>query len=151
VAVATLTVRGALAEVNTELAAVNGLASKSGLCLCGARNVDKISVGKASGLTGPAVNGNADVENILNVAEQVIEVLVGHFERHVANEEGAGRRSGLESAVVASRGPLPGGPGAVELADDVAALKDLLVEVVDGSLCIGNGLELDITEAEEES
>jgi hypothetical protein len=147
---------GGLAKVDADLAAVDGLAGKKLLCLAGARNVDKVSVGKASGLAGPAVNGNANVENVLDVAEKLVEVLVRHFKRHVADEEGAGRLSGLEGALFPWRAPgpglvrVPGGAGAVELADKVAALEDLLVEVVDGSLGIGQVLEVDVTKAGQE-
>jgi hypothetical protein len=134
-----------LAEIDAELAAVDDLLAKNLLRLGGAGNVDEVCVGEASGLAGPAVDGNTDVHDIANVAEEVVQVLVRHLEGHVANEESLRGRVGNVAA--AGRGRLGVGLGPVELADEVAALEDLHVQVVDGGLGVLDVLEVDVSES----
>ena len=42
-------------------------------------------------LPGTTVDGDPNVDDIPDALEQVIQVAVSHFERHVANEESLGR------------------------------------------------------------
>lgn len=130
-----------LAEVDAEWPSVDDLSVKGLPRLGGTLDVNKVSVGEASGLAGPAVDGNTDVNDVANVAEKVVQVLVGHLERHVADEDGLGRGIGYVFPVVGLH------LGLVELADEVAALEDLHVEVLDGRLGVLDGLVLDVSES----
>lgn len=83
---------------------------------------------KASWLAGSSVNGDTDVNDILDLAEEIVEVLIRHLEGHVADEEGFRRRvPGSEARSVA-------GPFFLEgvLDEHAAALEDLLVEGLHG-------------------
>jgi len=134
-----------LAEVDAEWPSVDDLSVKGLPRLGGTLDVNKVSVGEASGLAGPAVDGNTDVNDVANVAEKVVQVLVGHLERHVADEDGLGRGIGYVFPVVGLH------LGLVELADEVAALEDLHVEVLDGRLGVLDGLVLDVSESSAQS
>jgi hypothetical protein len=134
-----------LAEVYTELPSVDGLLLQHLPGTGGAGNIDEVGMGEASGLSGPPVDGNTDIHDVANVAEEVVEVLVGHFKRHVSDEKSLGGRVALTKATGGAAGPGVG-LGRVELDNEVATFEDLHVEVVDGSLCVGNALELDVSE-----
>ena len=133
-----------LAEVDAERPSVDDL-SVQGLPRLGSTlDVNEVSVGEASGLAGPAVDGDTDVNDVANVAEKVVQVLVGHLERHVADEDGLGRGAGDVWLLVGVPGLFL---GLVELANQVAALEDLHVEVLDGRLGVLNALVLDVSES----
>ena len=102
-------------------------------------------MGEASGLACPAVDGDTDVHDVADIAEEIVQVLVRHLKRHVANEERLCGRVGL--VVAAGTAGLGVGLSLVELADEVAALEDLHVKVVDGSLGVFDVLELDVSES----
>jgi hypothetical protein len=133
-----------LAEVHAELPSVDGLLLQDFSSLGRAGDVDEVGVSESSRLASPPVNGNADVHDVANVTEEVVEVLVRHLEGHVSDEESLRRSVVLEAAgSTASFGVIL---GCVELDDKVAAFKHLHVEVVDGGLRVGNILELDVSE-----
>ena len=134
-----------LAEVNTEWPAVDDLSVQRLLRHGGTLDVNEVSVGEASGLAGPAVDSDTDINDVANVAEKVVQVLVRHLERHVADEEGLGRGVGGVCLVAV----LPALLGLVELADQVAALEDLHIEVLNGRLGVLNALVLDVSESVE--
>jgi hypothetical protein len=104
-------------------------------------------VSESSRLASPAVNGNAYIHDVADVAEEVVEVLVRHFKRHIADEKGLGRRVLYIAALVRTAG-LGVLLRAVELHNEVPALEDLHVKVLDGSLGVIGILKLDVTEAE---
>ena len=79
-----------LAEVHAELPSVNGLLHQNLPRPSGAGNIDEVGVSKASGLAGSPVDGDTDVHDITNVAEEIIQVLVRHLKRHVSDEESLG-------------------------------------------------------------
>ena len=133
-----------LAKVNPQLSAVDHLFFQKLPRLLGALDVDEVGVGEAAGLACTAVDGDTNVGDVLDVAEEVVKVLVGHLEGHVADEEDiAGRvvrRLGTASG---------GGSNLVELDDEVAALEDLHVEALDGGLGVVEVLVLHVGEAED--
>jgi len=47
-------------------------------------------MGETSWCSRAAIDCDSDVHNIPNLAEKIIEVLVGHLERHVTDEERLG-------------------------------------------------------------
>jgi hypothetical protein len=141
-----------LAEVDAKFPSVDFLSLEDLLSLGGTGDVDEVGVGEASGLAGSPVNGNTHVHDVANVAEEVVQVLVGHLEGHVADEESLGRRvvrcGTVEPSTVATvaASAVTGGFGAVELDNEVPAFEDLHVQVVNGSLSIVDALELNVTE-----
>lgn len=96
---------------------------------------------ETAGLASASVDGDADVADTVDAAEQIAQVAVGHFVGHVANEEGVGG-----GKTVVERGPSSVGVGD----DDAATFVVGHVEFFDGS---GGGfgvLELDVAETAEE-
>ncbi len=91
---------------------------------------------ETSWLAGAAVNGNTNVDNVLDVAEKLVQVGVGHLESEVADEEGLGW--GVLGAVL-------GGVGHV-VDDHAAAGEDGVVEGLDGLGGGVNVLEGNVTE-----
>lgn len=92
---------------------------------------------ESSWLTSAAVNGNTDVNDVLDVAEQLVKIGIGHLESEVADEEGLGWGVLLAGLL---------GVGHV-VDDHAAAGEEGVVEVLDG---LGGGLdvlELDISES----
>jgi hypothetical protein len=95
-------------------------------------------VGETSWLTGSSVNGNTDVDDVSNVAEQLVEISVGHLESEVADEE---RLGGLVLFAW-----LVG--GLVLVVDDhTAAFEDGFVLGFDGCGGLVDGLKLDISKS----
>lgn len=43
---------------------------------------------EASGLTGPPVDCHSDIQDVLDLAEEVIKILVAHLVRQIADEQG---------------------------------------------------------------
>lgn len=131
-----------LAKVDPQPPAVDFLVLKVLLRGFSAGDIDEVGVGETSGLAGTSVDGDSDVENIPDVAEEVVEVFVGHLEGHVANEErlggllggarGTGRDAGLAADVV--------------LHGQATALEDLLVERLQGGGGVLYSVELDVAE-----
>ena len=85
-------------------------------------------MGETARVASTAVNGNTHIKHVLDFAEEVVEILVGHLVGQVTDEESlAGRvaRSGRLSAraVCALDGVLNG---------ETAAFEDLVVEAVKG-------------------
>lgn len=104
---------------------------------------------KASWLAGASINGNADVDDVLDATEKIAEVSVRHFKRHVANEEGSGRRVlcyiRAIAALVVRRVRRAGGI----LDSDPTAFKQLHVEVFEGGVCRFLSREIDVGKAEQ--
>ena len=90
-----------------------------------ALDVRKVRVRKAARLARSPVNGHAHVRDVRNAAEQVVEVLVRHLKRHVADEERSGGR------VLAAGRHLPR-PRHGVLHDDATAFVRLHVHRFDG-------------------
>ena len=87
-------------------------------------------MGEAPRLSRAAVDGDADVDDVGDVAEELVEVLVGHLEGKVADEEGLGW------------GVLGLGGGALlghVVDDQAAALEDGLVALFDR---LGGGVDV---------
>lgn len=129
---------GAAGEVNPEAAAMEILALQLLPSLLGARNIDEVGVCEAPGRAGAAVDGDTDVNDVLDIFEHVVEILVGHLEGHVADEERFARGCwcGVAPALFL-----------VELHDEAAAFEDLEIEVVDGGFGIFDVLELNVAKA----
>lgn len=96
-----------------------------------------------SRLARPSVNGDADIDDVSDLAEEVVEFAVGHVEGHVPDEEGAGW---LRNTIVAgAKGRLAAYGG--ELDGEAAAFERLVVVVVDGALGGGYVGEVYVGEA----
>jgi hypothetical protein len=93
---------------------------------------------KASWLAGTPVNGNADIDNVSNVAEELVEISIGHLKGKIANEEGLGWW--VLSSVL--------GFGLVHVVDnETAAFEDGLVLGFNGSGGFLNGVILEVSES----
>lgn len=134
------------AVVHAQPPAVDLLILKHFFGFGGAGLVDEVSVGEAAGLAGATVDGDAHVEHVPDLAEQVVEVAVAHLERHVADEERLAGR--IDGALVAARTLRPVGllAAAVVLHRQAAAVEDTLVHLHDGGGGLFVGLELDVAE-----
>ena len=111
-------------------------------------------MGETSWLTGTSINGNAHIDDVLDASEERVEVAVGHFEGHVANEEGFGRwverflwtfcttKAGALAVQLAGRicGVLDG---------EAAAFEELLIQGLDGFSGGGDGFEVDVSKSAE--
>lgn len=85
---------------------------------------------ESSRLAGAAVNGDADVDDVGDVAEELVQVGVGHLKGQVADEEGLGGGVlGLDGVA---------GLGHV-VDDEAAAFEDGLVALLDG---VAGGLDV---------
>lgn len=93
---------------------------------------------ESSRLAGAAVNSDADIDHVGDVAEQLVQVGIGHLEGEVADEEGLGGGVlGLDGVA---------GLGHV-VDDEAAAFEDGLVALLDG---VAGGLdvfEFDVAES----
>ncbi len=85
-------------------------------------------MGESPRLARAPVNGHTDIDDIFDLAEQVVEVAVGHVKGHVADEEGAAR--GVVWAVWAGDGA--GGALDGVLDTEAAAFEVLEVVFLDG-------------------
>ena len=47
---------------------------------------------ESSGLASASVNGNSDINDVSNIAEELVEISIRHFECKVTDEEGLGGR-----------------------------------------------------------
>lgn len=83
-----------------------------------------------SRLACPSVNRDANINDVSDLAEEVVEFAVGHVVGHVPNEEGAA--GGGEGMVAGGTGGALGG----ELDAEAAAFEGLVVVVFDG---VGGG------------
>ena len=89
-----------------------------------ARHVQKVRMHEAEELAGFALDGDADVDDVVDGAEEVVEFAVGHVEGEVTDVERAGGR-----LVGAPQGSV----GLGELDDDAPAFEDLRVHGLDGA------------------
>lgn len=125
-------------EVNTERSVVDRLALENLKSLLSGRNISEVSVSESSWLTSATVNGNTDVNNVLDVAEQLVEIGIGHLKSEVADEQSLGWGVLLAGLL---------GVGHV-VDDHAAAGEEGVVEVLNG---LGGGLnvlELDVSESD---
>lgn len=129
---------------------MNLLGGEDLLCLSGALDVEQIAVGEASWLTSPSVNGDSHINNVLDIAEQVIEIFVGHVEGHVANEKGLGWVVDAGGTIEGSSSPVAvveSLSGAVRLNGETTTLVWLLVQAVHGLCSVFRVLEFNIAES----
>lgn len=116
--------------VNTEGTVVNRLALELLHGLLSRRDISEISVSESTWLAGAAVNGNTDVNDVLDIAEQLVQVGVGHLEWEVADEEGLGwgvlGTVGLRVDHVVNDHAAAGEEGIVEVLDGLGGGGDIL-------------------------
>ena len=96
-------------------------------------------------LSRSSINCHTHIDDISDLAEQLIEFAVGHVEGHVADEEGAGGFGGGAAEAVAVGGGTAAGGGVLD--GEAAAFEGLLVHVADGA---GGGVvvgEVDVAES----
>ena len=114
-------------------------------------------MGETSGLAGSTINRNADVDDILDAAEECVEIAVGHFEGHVADEEGfGGRVQGLpwSACRIASLGGLGIHCAACVcgvLDGQATAFEELLIQCLDGFGGRRDGFEVHISKSVKKS
>lgn len=101
-------------------------------------HIREIRVRESSRLSRAAINSNTDVDDVGDVAEQLVQVCVGHLEGEVADEEGLGGgvlglddRAGLGHVVY----------------DQAAAFEDGLVALLDGVAGGFDVFEFDVAES----
>lgn len=123
----------ALTIVDPQRPARNLFAAQLGHGRLGALHVGEIGVGEPPRLARSSVNRHAHVDDVADFAEEVVELLIGHVEGHVADEEGAGGVvEGAGSKVAGDEGLTRG--GVLDCED--AAFEGLAVKGVDG---VGGG------------
>jgi hypothetical protein len=76
--------------IDSERTAVDLLALKELHGLLRTIDIDEIGVSESSWLASAAVNSDTDIDDIADVAEELVEICVGHLEREVADEESLG-------------------------------------------------------------
>ena len=99
---------------------------------------------EAPGLARAAVNGDAHVDDVADLAEEVVEFAVGHVEGHVADEEGAGGGGGAGRVAVGAREERGAGGGVLD--GEGAAFEGFVVEGFDGLGGGGGGGEVYVAE-----
>lgn len=107
--------------------------------------VNKVRVGKSSWLAGSAINRDANISNILDVLEEVIQVAVCHVKRQIADEQSARL---LIFALLELATKLWLIPPVRILDRDTTAVQRLAVHVRNGSLRAFLLDEINITESE---
>ena len=96
-------------------------------------------MGETSWLTRASVNGNTNIDHILDITEKLVQIGIRHLECKVANEEGLGWR-GLTNIALRL----------VHVVDDkTAALQNAEILGLDGSSCFLDGAEFNISETME--
>ena len=91
-----------LRVVDTELATLNGESGQLLHGLGGAIDIAEVSVGKAAGPAGSLVDGNADVEDVIEADEELVQLAVGSLVRDVTDvERRSGRALGTARRIVA--------------------------------------------------
>lgn len=126
--------------IDSELAAIDLLSNQCLSTLDGTLNIDEVSVGESSRLASTSVNSNTDIDNISDVAEELIEIGIRHLKGEVADEEGLGRWV-LCGSVLAL--------GHVHVVDDETAAFELrLVLGFDGLGGLLDSLELNVCESD---
>jgi hypothetical protein len=150
-------VAGAIRIVKSQLSAIGLLGLEDLECLSGALGVDEVGVSEASRLAGSSVDGHADVDDVLDAAEEGVEIAVGHLEGHVADEEGfGGRVEGLPWSVCWTAGL--GSPGihcaacvCGVLDGQATAFEELLIQCLDGFGGRSDGFEVHISKSVKKS
>lgn len=107
----------------------------------GAVDINEICVCKSSRLPSATINGHTNINDVSYFAEEVIEILIGHLEGHVADEEGLG---GLIRAPWLYQVWWWSPP--VVLDGHSASLEDCLVHGCDSGIGVRLTLEFNITE-----
>lgn len=124
------------AIVHSQLAAIQLLSDKSFLSSNGTLDITEISVCESSWLSGSSVDGNTDINDIVNITEELVEIGIGHLEGDVTDEEGLGWL-GWPSGLVGFEHIVH---------NDAAALKDRLVLGLDGGSGLLDSLEENVAE-----
>ena len=106
---------------------------------------------KTSRLTGPSINGHANIDNIPDTLEERLEITVGHFEGHIADKEGLrgcifGRVEAGERTVPTRSLQLTARVSGI-LNGEAATFEQLLIKGFNGLGSSSDGLEIDIAES----
>jgi hypothetical protein len=129
------------AVVHPQLATIQLLVLEKLHSLRRTGNINEICVSETSWLPSAAIDSYSHVNDVAHFAEEVAEILVGHLEGHVADEECLGWW--VCTSLCARVDRLA---GTVELDCEAAALEDLLVRALDGTDSIIDILVLDVAE-----
>lgn len=99
---------------------------------------------KTPGLPRATVNGNAHVDDVAHLAEELVQLAVRHVKGHVADEEGAG---GFVGAVDGAPGGAGGGGAGLGVLDGEAPAREGgVVVVADGGRGGVDGHEVHVAE-----
>lgn len=92
---------------------------------------------ETSGLASASVNGNSDINDISNIAEELVEISIGHLECEVTDEESLGRR--VVSVLALS--------GCLVVNHEAASFENGLVLGLNRCGCLFSGFELNVSKA----
>lgn len=108
-------------------------------------------MGKASRLACPAVNGNTDIDHVLDLPKELVQISVAHVEGHITDEKGFGGVVRGGAVIARARG----GSACIAMTRtervlhcDAAAFVVLLIKEGDG---LGSGvdsIEFNVAESE---
>lgn len=88
---AAVTTTGTSAIVYSQCASIQLLAVEGLLCSDSTLDILEVSVCESPWLSGTSVNGNTNINDILDVTEKLVEVGIGHLEWDVTEEESLAR------------------------------------------------------------
>lgn len=133
-----------LRVVDPQVAAAQRHLANSRVCLHSALEIGEVGVGEAARPASVAVHGHANVGDVLQVAEQAVQVRVRRLVGDVTNVQ---RRRGLRRRRRAAAGRAGLLPGVPVLNVDAATVPERLVALLEGALGGSLGGEGDETEA----
>lgn len=119
----------ALAEVDLQSATVRCLAAKDLKSSLGTGDIEEVGVGESPGVTGLAINGNTDLNDVANALEEFIEFSVCKVVGKVADVETSCGLSYATDFGIARSGSSSG-----ELDEYPTAFENLLVHLFNGTL-----------------
>lgn len=140
---------GLQAEIDSQLSAVNLFLFEHLHPFHSTLDVNEIRVGEASRLARSPIDRHPHIDDIFYAPEELVQIPIGHFKRHVANEKSLtrwvlGGRSGLLGSFVDGLGSKSS-----ELNTKAAAFEDFLIHSINslgGSL---DSLEINVAEPSE--
>ena len=132
----------ALAEVNLQSATVRGLAAEDLKSSLSTGNIKEIGVGESSGVTGLAIDGNTDFNDVANAFEEFVKFSVRKVVGQISDVEASCRLS----YGTAFRGARSGSSSG-ELDEYSTAFVDLLVHLLNGTVGGFHGVKCNVSES----
>lgn len=129
--------RGASAVINSQLATVDLLVLKCFKALRCAFHINEICVCETSWLASASVDGYSDINDIADIAEELVEISIRHLECKVANEQGLAGWV-VDSVALGLR---------LVVHNQSAAFENTLVLGLNGGSSLRGAFEFDISES----